>query len=99
MRAEQEVAGGVGVGGRVVAGAEGLGDEGGAVEVGGVLADEVGTELEVTDAGVVTVGVPPAVGAGLEQAPTMLATPHRASTVAVVRRAGRPLLRRLRIIR
>ena len=97
MRAEQEVAGGVGVGGPVVAGAEGLGDEGGAVEVGGVFADEVGTELEFTDAGVVTVGVPPAVGAGLEQAPTMPATPHRASTVAAVGRAGRLVRRRLRL--
>ncbi len=101
-RAEQEVAGGVGEGGPVVAGAEGLGDEGGALEVGGVLADvadEVGTELEITDAGVVTVGAPAAVGAGLEQAPIRPATPHRASAVAAVGRAGRPVLRRLRITR
>ncbi len=94
MRAEQEAAGGVGVGGPVVAGPEGVGDEGGAVEVGRVFADEVGTELEVTDAGVLPVGVPPAVGAGLEQAPIRPTTPHRASTVAAVGRAGRLVLRR-----
>ena len=94
MRAEQEAAGGVGVGGPVVAGPEGVGDEGGAVEVGGVFADEVGTELEVTDAGVLPVGVPPAVGAGLEQAPIRPTTPHRASTVAAVGRVGRLVLRR-----
>ncbi|WP_254666576.1 hypothetical protein [Humibacillus sp. DSM 29435] len=99
MRAEQEVGGDVGGGeGVPVVDDAGLDDEADALEVGGELAevaDAVGTELEVTDAGVVTVGVPATVGAGLEHAPSRPATPHSASTVAAAGSAGRPVGRSL----
>ena len=105
MRAEQEAAGGVGVGegAAVDAGGEEVGDEGVVPEVEGerdelaAAADEVGTELEVTAAGVVGVSVPAVVGAGLEHAPIRPATPTRASTVAAVGRGERPVPRRRRL--
>ncbi len=99
MRAEQEVAGGVGGGEEVpVVDDEGLDDEDDALEVGGELAevaDAVGTELGVPDAGAVTVGVPETVGAGLEHAPIRPATAPSASTVAAAGSAGRPVGRSL----
>lgn len=98
MRAEQEVLGG----GFVVdeAPVEADGDEEAVPVDEGALVDaaaEVGTELGGAELDDVAVVPPAVVGAGLEHAPIMPATPTSASIVAAGRRQGRLVRGRRRL--